>query len=66
MSRRQPCNRLLQRKRFLKLKLIFLPWRRGLVVSFSALVTEDPEFESRQGVRCYIFVQCTAVVCDLK
>jgi hypothetical protein len=27
------------------------PWRRGIVVIASALRTEDPGFESRQGVR---------------
>jgi hypothetical protein len=28
-----------------------LPWRRGIVVVASAYRTEDPGFESRQGVR---------------
>jgi hypothetical protein len=28
-----------------------LPWRRGIVVIASASRTEDPGFESRQGVR---------------
>jgi hypothetical protein len=29
------------------------PWRRGVVVVASASRPEDPEFESRQGVRFY-------------
>jgi hypothetical protein len=28
-----------------------MPWRRGIVVIASAYRTEDPWFESRQGVR---------------
>jgi hypothetical protein len=28
-----------------------MPWRRGIVVIASAYRTEDPGFESRQGVR---------------
>jgi hypothetical protein len=31
----------------------FKPWRRGIVVIASAYRTEDPGFESRQGVRFF-------------
>jgi hypothetical protein len=30
-----------------------MPWRRGIVVIAHAYRTEDPEFESRQGVRFF-------------
>jgi hypothetical protein len=33
--------------------LLKRPWRRGIVVIASAYRIEDPEFESRQGVRFF-------------
>jgi hypothetical protein len=49
------------------------PWRRGIVVNASAYRTEDPGFESRQGVRffrvlytfqcCCQNLKCNVIVC---
>jgi hypothetical protein len=39
------------------------PWRRGIVVIASAYSTEDPEFESHQGVRFLGIAHCSSVLC---
>jgi hypothetical protein len=36
---------------FWSINVIKRPWRCGIVVIESASITEDPGFESRQGVR---------------
>jgi hypothetical protein len=40
---------------FCELPRYVAPWRHGIVVIASAYMTEDPGFESRQGVR---FLEC--------
>jgi hypothetical protein len=53
-------------------KLSYGPWQRGIVVIASAYRTEDPGFESRQGVRvlgiytlqcCCHNLICIVIVC---
>jgi hypothetical protein len=52
-----------------------MEWRRGIVVIECAYRTEDPGFESRQGVRylgfyalqcCCHYLVCIVIVCTLR
>jgi hypothetical protein len=40
-----------------------MPWGRGIVVIASAYITEDPGFESRQGVRVFLVIYALQCSC---